>query len=107
MFCPKCRAEYREGFDVCSDCDVPLVAELPSEVESEYVDYEEVLRTFDPAAIAMIKSLLDSERITYFFQGEDFANVLAVTIPPRLLVRRDQAERAKEILKDLKSSLSD
>ena len=26
MICPKCRVEYRSGFKVCSDCDVPLVA---------------------------------------------------------------------------------
>jgi hypothetical protein len=26
---PECRAEYRPGFNRCSDCDVDLVAELP------------------------------------------------------------------------------
>jgi hypothetical protein len=25
MICPQCRAEYREGFTVCADCDIPLV----------------------------------------------------------------------------------
>ncbi len=25
MICPQCRAEYRQGFSVCADCDVPLV----------------------------------------------------------------------------------
>lgn len=25
MICPQCRAEYREGFTVCADCDVPLI----------------------------------------------------------------------------------
>jgi hypothetical protein len=29
MFCPVCRAEYREGFTVCSDCRAALVAKLP------------------------------------------------------------------------------
>jgi hypothetical protein len=28
MFCPKCKAEYREGFTECSDCQVPLVKDL-------------------------------------------------------------------------------
>jgi hypothetical protein len=31
MFCPSCKAEYRPGFARCSDCDIPLVAELPNE----------------------------------------------------------------------------
>jgi hypothetical protein len=25
MICPECKAEYREGFTVCADCDVPLL----------------------------------------------------------------------------------
>lgn len=28
MFCPQCESEYREGFTMCSDCEVPLVREL-------------------------------------------------------------------------------
>jgi hypothetical protein len=29
MFCPSCKAEYREGFTRCSSCDVELVDALP------------------------------------------------------------------------------
>ena len=29
MFCPECKAEYRQGFTQCADCDVELVTELP------------------------------------------------------------------------------
>jgi hypothetical protein len=31
MWCPLCGAEYREGFTVCSDCQVALVADPPGE----------------------------------------------------------------------------
>lgn len=30
LFCARCKSEYREGFTTCSDCNVPLVDELPS-----------------------------------------------------------------------------
>jgi hypothetical protein len=30
MFCPVCKAEYRQGFTVCADCEVPLVHQLAS-----------------------------------------------------------------------------
>ena len=28
-WCPKCKAEYREGFTECAACHVPLVDTLP------------------------------------------------------------------------------
>jgi hypothetical protein len=34
MMCPKCRAEYRRGFTVCADCDVPLVESTESTARS-------------------------------------------------------------------------
>ena len=30
MICPECRAEYRQGFHRCADCDVELVDALPT-----------------------------------------------------------------------------
>jgi hypothetical protein len=29
MFCPQCKAEYRPGFTLCSDCQTDLVQDLP------------------------------------------------------------------------------
>ncbi len=34
-FCPKCKVEYREGFTICSDCKVPLVASLKDKTPYE------------------------------------------------------------------------
>lgn len=33
MYCPKCRAEFREGFTFCENCGENLVNELPPEPE--------------------------------------------------------------------------
>jgi predicted amidophosphoribosyltransferase len=68
MFCPKCRTEYREGFYVCSDCNFNLVDELPdlpAEERPEFIEYVEVMGTYNPADVALIKSILDSENMTY------------------------------------------
>ncbi len=105
MFCPICRVEYRQGFNKCSDCGVELVAELPPEppkAEPEFVDYKEVLITFNPADIAFIKSVLDGENITYFFQGENFLRMEPMALPARLMVKTDQVDKVVEILKDIK-----
>ncbi len=78
MFCPKCKAEYREGFTECADCQVPLVNELPSESPEpipEFVDVEAVLSTKDPGEVALIKSLLEAEDIPFIVQGDHFSSV--------------------------------
>jgi hypothetical protein len=83
------------------------VAQLPPEPspapESEYIDYEGILATHSPADVAFLKSLLDSENITYFFQGEHVAPYVYYGLPMRLLVKKDQVEKAIELLKDFKT----
>lgn len=39
-WCPKCKNEYYEGFTICADCKVPLVASLEEEVQE--MEEEEV-----------------------------------------------------------------
>ncbi len=100
MFCPECRREYKEGFYTCRDCGVSLVPELPPEPAPESHEFEETLVLLSPSDVAMIKSLLDSEGIAYYFKGEspysdDFT---------RLMVRKDQADEARQILEGIKLS---
>ena len=38
MFCPECKAEYRQGFTRCSDCDVDLAYALPQDSEQRALD---------------------------------------------------------------------
>ncbi len=106
MFCPICKSEYRSGFTTCSDCNVPLVAELPPESEPDFVEYKEVLSTNSPSDRAIISSILDAEGITYFFQGEFVAAYVYNAIPVRLMIREDQVEKAVEVLKDLELSFT-
>jgi hypothetical protein len=106
MFCPKCKYEYVENVTECPDCRVALIEQLPSEPEPEFVDFQEVMATYNPADIAFLKSLLDSENIQYFFKGEHFMYVRPLADPVRLMVRTDQVEIVVEMLKDLELSIT-
>lgn len=103
MFCPKCKSEYREGFYKCADCGVDLVGALPPEPADHFSDEEflEVFSTYQQGDIAFIKSVLDSEGITYFFQGESSIMLIAAGAYARLLVKADEAQRAREILQEV------
>jgi hypothetical protein len=105
MFCPKCRTEYREGFYVCSDCNSALVDELPPEKKAIYVEYEEVLETFNAADVAVIKSVLEAENITYYFSPENFMLVGPLVVPVKLMIKKSELKKAKRALAGLKIAM--
>ena len=76
--------------------------------DDEY-DFEEVLTTANPADVAFMKSILDSEQLSYFFDGEHFNQLLPAEIlaPTRLMVRKDHVQKAVDILKGLKLKYKD
>ena len=101
-YCPECGSEYREGFTKCADCRVHLVYEPPavSRGEPKFMDLEEVLSTIDSGEIALVKSILDAEEISYIAQGEH-SHSLQSPIPVRFLVAKEDIARAREVLDNL------
>ena len=71
-----------------------------------FIDYEQVLETHNAGDIAFLKSILDASGITYFIQGEHVAPFVYYAVPMRLLVKKDQAAEARDILKDIELSFS-
>ena len=68
---------------------------------ADYIDYEMILEIHNPGDQAFIKSLFDSEGITYFCQGEYVAPYLFHALPIRLMVKKDHVAKAREILQDM------
>ena len=65
MFCPKCKAEYREGFLTCSDCKIDLVPELPSGTEQkvEYINLVNIETYSSRYEAELVKGLLSANGI--------------------------------------------
>jgi Putative prokaryotic signal transducing protein len=103
MFCPKCKSEYREGFYKCADCGADLVSELPrmSADDVSGDEFVEIFSTYNYGDIAVIKSVLDGEGIHYLFQGENANLMVGGGAYARLLMKADEADRAREILQEL------
>jgi hypothetical protein len=70
-------------------------------MKEEYTEYEQVLATNSPSDRALLKSILEAEGITYYFDGEHAAPYLYHAVPVRLMIKKDQVATAIEILKDL------
>jgi hypothetical protein len=99
MYCPVCRAEYREGFLECSDCDVDLVEEL--ERMPKIPGFVKLATIFSEGDIAVIKTSLDKSGIEYYFDGEQSHRLAPVPLGARLMVREDFQEEAESILREL------
>ncbi len=111
MYCPDCRAEYREGIATCPDCEVQLVAEMPP--ENPDADLVPVFETADVSLVPIVKSLLDSAGIPYVAQGEEALSVLPVGrwgagisqsgrgLAATFRVEEGRAEEAAELLRPL------
>ena len=96
MFCPSCRAEYREGYFRCADCDVDLVEKLPELKDKQ--GFVALASVFTEGEIALIKSRLDQAGISYYLQGELSHRLAPLPFGVRLMVREDCLEEAKALL---------
>lgn len=117
-FCPSCRAEFRQGFTRCNECDVPLVAELSlpgagsEEVAGARRQALQIVSTSsDKGEATFIRDLLDNAGIpsvieqTPTDQSGLFPGVNSGSVPVRLLVREEDYSAAKEILDQSQSPL--
>jgi hypothetical protein len=80
MFCPACKAEYREGYTHCRECSVDLVSTLEPAADRQLVNDPPVVvwRGQDPVAFSAVVSALASAHITYLeFHNRDFTACLS------------------------------
>jgi HJR/Mrr/RecB family endonuclease len=106
MFCPQCKAEFKEGVTRCPECDVTLVDQLDAEAEYEFGDFVTIYQTANPGMLSIAKSILDNADIYFATKGEAFEEVFkSGTV--ELQVLREEASAAAELLNDLQEMTSD
>lgn len=97
MYCPQCRAEYRDGYLRCAECNIELVETLPDREDQQ--GYIHLATVFTEGEIALIKSSLERASIDYYFHGEQAHRLAPLPFGARLMVREDHREEAEAILK--------
>lgn len=106
MYCPKCKAEYREGFTECADCRVRLLnGSPPPDPPSRFdpnLDLVVVLKTHDQIQLALAKGILEDSEIPFFILGS--IATLVQDVDPflhkevQIQVPRDREAEARELL---------
>ena len=103
MFCPKCKAEYREGFSRCADCDIDLVLEISPEPEPsvEYIDFIKIMTFSSRHEAELAKGLLSVNGINAVVFGDDYGGIqpaLSFSTGVQLMVKEEDVEEATRIL---------
>ena len=110
MFCPQCKAEYKEDVVKCPECNIDLVPILP---EEDFLEFVKVFESADPNLTVIIKSVLDDAGIKYFVPGDNMQSILGAKFSfafgadignARFLVSKEDAETARELLKEVENS---
>lgn len=110
MICPKCEYEYVEGITVCPDCNIELVTKETFEghlINPE--DWVVVITSDNEIEIEMFKdNLMGAEIESLIISQKDriFPVVGNLSII-RLLVHKDRAAEAIEIIKDIQNMHTD
>jgi hypothetical protein len=107
-WCPKCKTEYREGFDICSDCGETLVSEYPAdpngaeEIEKDG-DWEHFIYLFNETEADIVMGLLESADIPVIkmYKGMGILHKVYTgkVSGVDLFVPKEKLEQAKELLR--------
>jgi len=104
-WCPKCREEFRRGFDRCVDCDTALVADIlvePQRPVPTWVSRVTVYQTTQPSDAMLVTSLLEGNGISANLDNQHATQWLigmpTPAIPLVVSVAATDADDAKSIL---------
>lgn len=110
-YCPICRSEYLEGVEVCPECKVVLVDELPE--EAEFIDWKTLAHVPDELAGDMVKGVLENaglDVILRSFTIPGYDGIVGSWYEEHwgeILVKESDFPRAKEIIGEYIDSLPD
>lgn len=81
-YCPKCRDEFRPGFDWCPDCQVSLVDTLPEPEPQTEVPLQPVplINVEDNSQFALISGLLREAGIPFYALDQDGGSYLRLVM---------------------------
>ena len=129
-WCPKCGAEYRDGFTRCASCDVPLVDRLSDE-QSKEANKSEAERECDkmvlpegmssPIAVYTAKNRLEAESIEEMLRDNDipvfdrpaaFRQIQSYSgadarFGVELVVDASQTSRARQLIEQMQAELAE
>jgi hypothetical protein len=104
MYCPECKAEYRDGFSHCSDCDVDLVDSLPERGDADDRAFPSEMREVwtgeeQNQCVSICSELRQAEIPFHVLQGRS-QFFKGVDLSFKIGVPAEYFDRAKELIEE-------
>lgn len=100
LICRHCGEPIHESAEVCPHCGGERPEAPPGPPPEPNLELVPIFRTGDAGVTALAKSLLEGEGIEYLTRGDGLQNLYVVG-PVEFVVRKDDAPRARTLLRDL------
>ncbi len=107
MICPECHTEYVEGIEICADCKVSLVDEVPLKEPLKKINWI-ALQTIEGRIYAdMVAEVLSNENIPHYIKSDWMSSALSITganlvgSKVKIMVPESDLTAASAIMKDI------
>jgi K+-sensing histidine kinase KdpD len=80
MICPKCRLEYRQGFEVCAHCQIPLIQKPEDNVQESPDAFAHKKRINWLAITSLFLGILDVVVFIAFFNNMRVGIFITLTL---------------------------
>ena len=78
MKCPKCKAEYQNGIEICVDCGVSLVFNLPIDKPLKEISWIKLGPVSGKIFADMIADVLSQKKIPHYLKADFLTSALGI-----------------------------
>jgi len=78
LFCPECKSEYQKEIEICADCGVSLIFNLPSEHPLTNISWIKLKPISGKIFADMISEILNKNKIPHYLKADFLTSALGI-----------------------------